>query len=82
MSAYRSSERERPLLSPAEAAELLSAWGLDVSTRSLQEWRSTGRGPAYLKIGNQIRYHRGKLSTWLAAHEVEPTKRKRGRRNG
>ncbi|ATH95878.1 hypothetical protein HMPREF3157_02150 [Dermabacter sp. HMSC06F07] len=81
MSAYRSSERHRPLLSPSEAAEQLTEWGLDVSTRTLQEWRSTGRGPAYLKIGNQIRYHRGKLSTWIEAHEVKPG-RKRGSRNG
>lgn len=82
MNAYRSSERHRPLLSPSEAAEQLTEWGLDVSTRTLQEWRSTGRGPAYLKIGNQIRYHRGKLSTWVEAHEVKPTRRKRGSRNG
>lgn len=81
MSAYRSSERDRPLLSPFEAAALLNSWGLDVSTRTLQEWRSTGRGPAYLKIGNQIRYHRGKLSSWIEAHEVQPG-RKRGNRNG
>lgn len=37
MSAYRSSERPRPLLSPSEAAEQLTEWGLDVSTRTLQE---------------------------------------------
>ncbi len=34
--------------------ELASRWGM--SPRTLENWRSTGKGPAYVKIGGQVRY--------------------------
>jgi len=34
--------------------ELAERWGM--SPRTLENWRSTGKGPAYVKIGGQVRY--------------------------
>lgn len=34
--------------------ELASRWGM--SPRTLENWRSTGKGPKYIKLGGQVRY--------------------------
>jgi len=34
--------------------ELASRWGM--SPRTLENWRSTGKGPKYVKLGGQVRY--------------------------
>lgn len=34
--------------------ELASRWGM--SPRTLENWRSSGKGPAYVKLGGQVRY--------------------------
>lgn len=39
-------------LTPAELAARLR-----VSPRTLEGWRSTGRGPAHARIGTLVRYH-------------------------
>jgi excisionase family DNA binding protein len=44
--------------------------GLD--HRTLEQWRYQGKGPAYLKVGRQVRYLREELDTWLHGRRVEP----------
>jgi hypothetical protein len=51
-----------PILNEGEAAQFLR-----VSIRSLQSWRVSGSGPAFLKIGRAVRYDRGTLTQWLSS---------------
>lgn len=51
------------LLSEVEAAEYLS-----LSVRTLQQWRLTGGGPAYSKLGRRVRYSRFDLEGFVAAN--------------
>jgi excisionase family DNA binding protein len=55
------------LLTPEEVAERLQ-----VTLRTLQRWRTSGTGPAYIKSGRLIRYPEGDLKAWLAAHRRQP----------
>jgi excisionase family DNA binding protein len=58
---------EHPLktyLSPKEAARYLG-----LSVRTLVEWRRTGRGPAYVRMGKltgRVRYCTHELDRWMA----------------
>ncbi|MDB4963384.1 MAG: Helix-turn-helix domain [Myxococcales bacterium] len=46
------------------AAEL----GLSLST--LRNWRRLAQGPAWIRIGRQVRYARVAVDAWLAAQTV------------
>lgn len=48
-----------PFLSPEQAA-----FYLGMSTRTLQEYRSTGTGPRFRRHGRHIRYHIDDLDAW------------------
>jgi predicted DNA-binding transcriptional regulator AlpA len=48
------------LLSVKELAE-----ALNISTVSLNKWRSKGGGPPYFNIGTSIRYRWGEVLKWL-----------------
>ncbi|MCZ8259280.1 MAG: helix-turn-helix domain-containing protein, partial [Beijerinckiaceae bacterium] len=45
--------------------ETEAAQFLRVSTRTLQSWRVSGRGPEFIKVGRVIRYRRQTLEMWL-----------------
>ena len=48
---------------------------LDVHPATLATWRSEGRGPRYLKVGERnVRYRRSELERWLKAHERTGTR--------
>lgn len=47
-------------LTPEETARALG-----ISSRTLQRWRKQGTGPAFIKIGNTIRYQAKEIETWL-----------------
>ena len=49
------------LLTEHDAAALLN-----VSHRTLQAWRLRGNGPAYVKLGNAVRYDRATLDRFIA----------------
>ncbi|PLX37069.1 MAG: hypothetical protein C0606_11170 [Hyphomicrobiales bacterium] len=56
------------LLNPSAAAEYLG------STQStLSKWRMSGSGPAYIKVGHQVRYARTDLEAWVASCRREST---------
>lgn len=57
-----------PLLTEAEAAELLS-----LSVRTLQAWRYGSSGPRYCRLGRMVRYRRADLLTWIEAQTPEPS---------
>lgn len=66
------------LLTPTELAVMLG-----MSVRTLANWRSTGKGPPYLKIGveppeghqdrRKVRYQRAVAERWASAHEYRRT---------
>jgi hypothetical protein len=49
-----------PLLSPGETASALLT-----NERTLERWRMTGAGPAYVKVGRRVAYRRSALDGWL-----------------
>lgn len=44
---------------------------LDVSERTLADWRYEGRGPAYIREGRVVRYRRADLERWATSRRVE-----------
>ena len=66
------------LLTPSELATMLG-----MSVRTLANWRSTGKGPPYLKIGveppeghqdrRKVRYQRAVAERWATAHQYART---------
>lgn len=66
------------LLTPAEFAAMIG-----MSPRTLANWRSTGKGPAYLKLGaeppeghqdrRKVRYRRDTAEKWAEAHRCRRT---------
>jgi hypothetical protein len=54
------------LLTTAEAA----SW-LKCSVAALKKWRFQERGPAFLRIGRMIRYHRHDLECFVQRHAVK-----------
>ena len=63
------SARARRVLSETEAAEYLSA-----STRSLQRWRMTGEGPAFVRLGaRRVGYAVDALDAWLSSRTFSST---------
>ena len=57
------------LLVEIHAAELLG-----LSTRTLQAWRSTNRGPAFVRAGRAIRYRRGDLLAWIEVNTIRTSR--------
>jgi hypothetical protein len=55
------------LLTSEQASEVLN-----VRLGTLQSWRCTGRGPAYIRVGKVVRYSRKALSEYINAHTHIP----------
>lgn len=51
-----------PLLLPGEAADILK-----VAEVTMRSWRVKGSGPAYVRVGNQIRYRRADIEAFIEA---------------
>ena len=58
-------EEFEPLWNDRETGHFIRA-----STAALQKWRREGKGPAYIRVGNLIRYRRPDVESWLAARRV------------
>ncbi|MET3720615.1 helix-turn-helix domain-containing protein [Arthrobacter sp. UYEF21] len=46
---------------------------LEVTERTLSEWRITGRGPVFIRLGKTVRYRPEAVDTWLLAQEHQST---------
>ena len=58
---------DEPLMTTEEAAALLK-----LSPKTLQQWRSDGKGPAFVKLeGDAVRYTEADLMAWLARQRPE-----------
>lgn len=58
------------LLTTAQAAK--EAFGGHVTPTTMQWWRTTGRGPKYVKIGRRVFYRRAELDDFIAANVRSP----------
>jgi excisionase family DNA binding protein len=60
--------RSEDFETPAELAERLK-----IKTRTLQDWRSSGQGPSFIRVGRVIRYRKSDVEDWLnkQAEKVE-----------
>ncbi|MEV8168854.1 helix-turn-helix domain-containing protein [Microbacterium paraoxydans] len=56
------------LITPATLAERLGT-----TERNLSEWRITGRGPKFIRIGRSPRYRPEAVDEWLLAQEHAST---------
>lgn len=45
---------------------------IDYSPKTLRNYRSSGKGPPYYKIGRKILYKREELLTWVEKHRIDP----------
>jgi hypothetical protein len=52
--------RPSPLLNEHEAADLLN-----LSVKTLRQWRLTGRGPGYVKLQAAVRYSQSDLADFI-----------------
>jgi len=59
-------EPEYEYLTPKDVSERFN-----VSTKTLANWRSQGKGPAYFKLGNKIKYSIEKVKKWFGDQETE-----------
>lgn len=60
-----------PIVDAAEwltTADLAAAW--QVSPGTLSNWRAQRKGPAFVRFGGLVRYHRDAVDSWLA-NQVE-----------
>lgn len=56
------------LLDTREAAEHLR-----LHFGTLNKWRHTGRGPAFIRVGRKVFYQMMDLDRWLESQKQEPT---------
>ena len=52
------------------AAQVVERWDGAVSAGTLANWRTAGKGPAYQKFGNRVRYPIAHLEAWEAQNMV------------
>lgn len=55
--------------------EMAVARLLCLSVRTLQAWRITGAGPAYVRAGRAIRYRRRDVLEWIESNTVGGARR-------
>ena len=55
------------LLHADDVAELL---GIPVAT--LANWRASGKGPPYLRVGRHVRYRNVDVEAWIAGRVRDP----------
>lgn len=55
----------RELLTTEEAASYLT-----VTASAVRAWRVRGGGPAFIKVGQSVRYSKSALDRWLEAQTV------------
>jgi DNA-binding transcriptional MerR regulator len=63
MHGAKSASELEVLLNEVQAAKILN-----LSTRTLQAWRSQGNGPAFVRAGRAIRYRGRDLLEWIDAN--------------
>jgi predicted site-specific integrase-resolvase len=55
------------------AQELVDRWGGAVSSRTLANWRTQGKGPRYVRVGGRIIYAIEEVEAWEKRRSVQST---------
>lgn len=55
------------LLTTVEVAQYLR-----VGVNTLEQWRSRGKGPAFVRVGRRVRYRRREIEEWMEHQETRP----------
>lgn len=55
------------------AVELFARWNGTISPRTLANWRCTGNGPRFVKIGGRVLYRQTDVLAWENARSVTST---------
>lgn len=58
---------------PIQLAAGDAATFLNLSVRTLQNWRVFGRGPSFVKIGRRVQYRFADLEAYIASCVRQPT---------
>lgn len=53
--------------------ELSARWGNRITTRTLENWRSTSNGPPFVKIGGAVLYRVSDVERWENSRTVQGT---------
>lgn len=56
------------MLSTPQAAQLIG-----VAVKTLENWRTLGRGPEFVKAGGRVVYDPADIQTWKSARRVKST---------
>jgi hypothetical protein len=62
-----------PIYTPDETTEILRAG----SPRTLERWRTTGTGPAFVKIGRRVGYRKSAINRYLQQQTRQHTMEKK-----
>lgn len=54
-----------PLLSKRGAVEYLAKLGLAITVKTLDAWRTAGKGPTSIRHGKEVRFDPRALRAWL-----------------
>lgn len=54
------------------AEDLALRYGGKVSVKTIANWRSTGTGPAYTKIGSRVFYAHSDVLKWELQRQITP----------
>lgn len=46
---------------------------LSIRRRTVDEWRITGKGPKFIRIGRSVRYNPESVDSWLLSNEHNST---------
>lgn len=57
---------------PKMLSEKQAASYLNVSVRTLQDWRRKRFGPSYTKLGSRVRYPSSAINQFVEANQVDP----------
>lgn len=58
--------RAETLATTEEVATFLK----DIPKHTLEQWRSQGKGPKYIKVGRHVRYRWSDVNAWLDAQSA------------
>jgi hypothetical protein len=61
---------EKKFLTPAKLAE---RWDGEISVRTMANWRATGRGPRFVKIGGSVLYDIEEVEAWEKRRTAQST---------
>ena len=65
------------LLTQKQVADLIG-----VSRKTIERWRYEGAGPAWLRVGQGVRYHPADVTAWLELHRNGGDRGREAQTNG